>query len=557
MGLKAEQRGRKVEPTVDGFRRAVEDRGYDGLAEALISRHNQRMQRFVQVGVVLQQCAFPVLQGILPMQFVAEELGSHPGRWPSHPGLTWPDHLAWGLDSVSAGVRLMLAVQPIGAAVVARTQLERWSSNLQFNSGLTHGPGEATDSFLSRLWTSPSAPNPQRRTSVGGLFADLSEVLHGRGPLMSLVWLDVADVTAAPTDDHLRLMDTISDAQVVCLTQLRECLTTAAMENERSALANVAASIRLIEPAAAWVPDVATTVIPLIPTHFSALEGPLGSLATAHVRTIRQLRTGEPREHAAEAWPLFAFGHHRFRALTTASRAFEHERELLGEKFGENGIEELGTEAVLSGEMAAMLAVWLRDSSTDLLAADAFAVCASALRSAHWLWLEDDDRAMGCLRCVIEQLARARTWRLKPAKAAKLEERSRATPRDWVEASGWRRLGLMSRALGEFAHGSTGVDWNLARDALVVLQAEPDEQLSRFTGRTHAFSVLVHLLSMECAAWVDRFDADVGAAYRRVIRVTDDQAASALEALMQRAWNARDTPLRAPQSPSTHDDRAT
>jgi hypothetical protein len=77
--------------------------------------------------------------------------------------------------------------------------------------------------------------------------------------------------------------------------------------------------------------------------------------------------------------------------------------------------------------MAAMLAVWLREGNTVPLAADAFAVCASALRSALWLWLEDDDRAMGCLRCVIEQLARARTWRVKPERAAKIEASLNAT----------------------------------------------------------------------------------------------------------------------------------
>lgn len=552
---RAERRGRRVSPTVDGFSAALADRGYRGVAEALIARHNQRMQRFREVGEVLQQCAFPALTSYLPLQFVAQELGAHPGRWPSHPGSTWPDHLAWGLDSVAAAVRLMLAVQPIGASVLSRTQLERWSSNLEFNSALAQAPGEDTAAWLTRLWTSPGVPQTRHSSDVGALFADLSEVLHGRGPLMPLVWLDAADVTALPTGDHLQLMDTFTDAQIVSLSQVRNCLATVAEEENWPVLAETAAAVRLIEPAYSWTPDATATILPLIPSHFALLEGQLGALATGHAKSMHALRHGRAPEHPSETWPLFAFGQQRFRALTTAKRAFERERDLLGERFGERGIEELGTEAVLSGEMAAMLAVWLRESNTEPLAADAFAVCASALRSAHWLWLEDDDRAMGCLRCVIEQLARARTWRMKPERAARIESSLNATPRDWIEASGWRRLGLMNRALGEFAHGSTSADWSLARNALVALQSDPQDELAQFTGRSHALSALIFMVSVECAAWVDQFSTELGGAYRNVIRINGDQANRAIEALMNRAWNARATPLRAPRTTSSHDDR--
>lgn len=553
---RAERRGRQVPPTVDGFSAALANRGYDGVAEALIARHNQRMERLREAGEVLQQCAFPALSSYLPLQLVAEELGAHPGRWPSNSGSTWPDHLGWGLDSVAAAVRLMLAVQPVGAAVVSRTQLERWSSNLQFNSGLTQMPGEDIAAWLTRLWTSPGVPQIRRARSVGALFADLSEVLHGRGPLMPLVWLDIADVIALPTADHLRLMDTLTDAQIVSLTQLRNCLSTAADEKGWTVLAEIAAGTGLIAPIQGWTPDVAATVVPIIPSHFAPLQGQLGALATGHAKTMHALRRGQDPEYPSEMWPLFAFGQQRFRALITARKAFEHERDLLGELSDEHGIEELGTEAVLSGEMAAMLALWLRERNIVPLAADAFAVCASALRSAHWLWLEDDDRAMGCLRCVIEQLARARTWRIKPERAARIEASLNASPRNWIEGSGWRRLALMSRALGEFAHGSTSADWSLARDALVALQSDTQDELAKFTGRTHALSALIFMVSVECAAWVDQFSSELGGAYRNVIRINDDQANRAIEELMNRAWNARATPLRAQRTTSPHDDRA-
>lgn len=540
---RAERRGRQVPPTVDGFTAALAARGYDAVAEALIARHNQRMERMDAAGVAMQMAAFPALSSYLPLQLVAEELGAPSGRMPSQSGSSWPEHLAWGLDSAAATVRLILAVQPIGAAVLARTQLERWSSNLQFNSDLTQAPGEDTVAWLDRLWSMPGLRLAPRSAGVGALFADLSEVLHGRGPLMPLVWLD-ADVDDLPSADQLRLVDTLTDALVVSLTQVRTCLVTAAEEKDWDVLARTAAAVQLIAPAKSWARDVSATAVPLIPGHFSGLEGRLGALAAGFAKTVGAMRLGQDPKYPPETWPLLAFGHQRWRALTAARWAYEREEKLLGDHFDAGGIEDLGVEAILSGEMAAMLGLWLREAGASPLAADAFASSASALRSAHWLWLEDDDRAMGCLRCVIEQLARARTWRLKPQRATKIEASPNSTPRDWIEASGWRRLGLLSRALGEFAHGSTSTDWHGARYALVALQPDPEQEIAQFTGRTHALTALIFMVSVECAAWVDQFSTDLGAAYRSVIRIDDDQAKRAVEALMDRTWSARATPLR-------------
>lgn len=535
----AERRGRQVPATVDGFHAALSDGGYHRVAEALISRHNQRLERLKAAGENMQRCACPVLSGYLPMQLVAEELGAHPGRMPFYSGSTWPDHLTWGLDSIAASVRLMLAIQPVGAAVIARTQLERWSSNLAFNNGLDQAPGEDSATWLTRLWSSPEVPLSPRASTVGSLFADLSEVMHGRGPLMPLVWLDVADITDLPSSEHLRLADTLTDTLVVSLTQLRSCLTTAAHERGNLGLADFAEDLQLIAPAHSWARDVTATVFPLIPSNFAGLDMQLGALATGYSKTVDSLRHGRESKYPAESQPLFAFGHQRFRALIAARRAFDHERDLIGERFNEHGIEQLMAESILSGEMAAMLAVWLRQRNTSLLAADAFVTCASALRSAIWLWLEDDERAMGCLRCVLEQLARTRTWRLKPERAAKIEAKQNATPRDWIEASGWRRLGLLNRALGEFAHGSTPADWSRAREALVALHPDPEDELAKVSARTQALTAVIFMVSVECTAWTDKFSPDLGKAYRGVIRINDDQAKQAVEELLNRAWEAR------------------
>ncbi len=547
IGQRADRRGGRVPLTVAGFEAALRDRGHDGIAEALIARHNQRMQRIVHPGHMMQSIGLPLLESQFPMGLAAEELGAHPGRPPFYPGTAWPDHLAWGLDSVIAAVRLMLCLQPVGASVVARTQLERWSSNLQFNSDINQQPSESTVDWLNRLWAAPGVRPPDGiETPVGELFADLSELLHGRGRLMPLVWLDIADVTDLPSSEHVQMLETIGDALTVSLSHIRTCLATAAYEKGFEVLAQTIHRMILVAPARSWLPDLRAFLWPLLPMFIRqpGVEGPLGATTTAHRRAISAMQAGREPAEPSELWPVLSFGAHRFRALLSAQHALESEREMLGDQFEEQGVEDVHTEAVLAGEMAAVLARWLRQDPEKRSPADAFAVCASGLRSAQWLWLEDDDRAMGCLRSVIEQVACARTWRLRPERALKIEANPSSTPRDWIEGAGWRRLNLLNRALGEFAHGSTKTNWSAARDALVAIQDTEDVEEAQYTGRTHALTAMIFILSVECAAWADTFGSHLGDAYRRVIRVDDARADQAIEALLNRAWEKRHTPLR-------------
>lgn len=547
LGQRADRRGARVPLTVAGFEAAVQDRGHDGIAEALIARHNQRMQRAIDAGHVMQTISLPLLTNQFFMELAAEELGANPQRPPIQSGPTWPDHLAWGLDSVVAAVRLMICLQPVGACIVARTQLERWSSNLQLNSGIDQQSGESTVDWLNRLWAAPGVRPPDGvKIPVGELFADLSELLHGRGRLMPLVWLDVADVTAMPSSEHLQQLETISDALIVSLSLIRTGLATAAEEKGFEVLAETINRLRLVAPAHGWISDLRAFLWPLVLSFVQApvVKGTLGGMAAAHRRVVSAMRAGRQPAEPAELWPVFSFGAHRFRALVTALAAYESERRTFGDQFEEDGLEEAQAEAVLAGEMAAVLARWLREDPDMCSPANALAVCASGLCSAQWLWLEDDDRAMGCLRCVVEQVARARTWRLRPDRARKIEANPNSTPRDWIEGAGWRRLNLLNRALGEFAHGSTQTNWNIARDALVAIQDAADDEEAQYTGRTHAINAMIFILSAECAAWADTFGNHLGDAYRRVIRIDEAHADKAIEELMNRAWEKRRTPVR-------------
>ena len=148
MGRQAETRGRQVPTTIEGFKAAVRERGYDGLAEAVISRHNRRLVRIERTSLLVQDVCLPHLAAVPIFDAVVRELGGTPGRGPVYSGPKWIDHLAWGLDSVVAIVRLLLCLQPIGAAVLARTQLERWSSNIEFNTEIHQDAGESTGAWL-------------------------------------------------------------------------------------------------------------------------------------------------------------------------------------------------------------------------------------------------------------------------------------------------------------------------------------------------------------------------------------------------------------------------
>ena len=154
VGGRAERRGRQVPPTIAGFRTASA-RNHDAVAEAFISRSNQRLQRIETLSVPLQWLIMPVLSGLLPFDLAVRELGGEPGRPAFDTGRDWVNHLAWGLDSVVQAVRLLLCVQPLGAAVIARTQLERWSANLAHNLELPQQADEDTVAWLDRLWTQP------------------------------------------------------------------------------------------------------------------------------------------------------------------------------------------------------------------------------------------------------------------------------------------------------------------------------------------------------------------------------------------------------------------
>jgi len=178
---------------------------------------------------------------------------------------------------------------------------------------------------------------------------------------------------------------------------------------------------------------------------------------------------------------------------------------------------------------------------------------ASALRSAWWLWLEDDDRAMAAARCVLEQISRLRTWRLKPTKADRLEA-TQTPPQRWLEAAGWRRLGPLNLALGEFAHMVERSDWERGRAILTDIQVDADAGLAPFTARGNALLLIEELAAREAAARLELAAPETSRAFAKVLEEhgLDITAQLPLERRLDDIWAvrqaARGTPSRSKES---------
>lgn len=551
--LRAERRGRLVPPTLAGYREAVANDGADALAGALIARHHRRLERLDEVASLTQVAALPTLTGYF--QFDAALRRLQPGRirLPVSMGTNWLDELGWGLDSVAAATRLAMCLQVVGATVIARTQLERWSTNLGDNIGADQQPGEDTGEWMNRIWSTPGAqrihvcyrgdsPQPgrtvhlRRQLEAGSCFVEMSELMHGRGRLTELVWWESVEFEE-PLSVELRHLDALTDALVLSVHRIALGLATAASQIGDLETATRLRTTAIVGPASAQlrplVPYLRPLEMPLVASEQNMIEF---AMAGGHYdRGVQQSLDGVPPDFPAEGAPALAFAERRGRAFMLARAALQHERERFGESVNDASLMRVSIEAIFAVEMAALLARWLCDRG-DTSAPTSFALCSSALRSATWLWLEDDERSMGCLRALIEHIARLRTLRTKPSAAAKLDARPETTPRDWIEACGWRRLGILLRALGEYAHGAEPAHWDGAAGALVALNRNPDRTLAEQTGRTNALIDLIAMLDGECAAWLGLVDAAVAAAFWQIIRLTPDQVERGIEARLQHAW---------------------
>jgi hypothetical protein len=263
---------------------------------------------------------------------------------------------------------------------------------------------------------------------------------------------------------------------------------------------------------------------------------------TGHVAARSRREDG--RLYRDDELVILAFTAHRHASAVIAVGMLEREKDYYGERFEPHNLVGRGITFSLAAEIAGLCARWSQQLP-DLGAAAA--VVSSSLRSAYWLWLEADDRAMATLRCTLEQTARLRTWHVKAAKAATLEANPATTPRDWLEGAGWRRLAALNRALREFAHAHRGTRWDGARHLLTALQIDADESTAPFTARGAAMDFVTTLAARETIRIIgDTHSAVIADAMREAMKLgglemsADDHA---LDTVFDHVWQHREYPL--------------
>ncbi|HKR49384.1 MAG TPA: hypothetical protein VJT72_07355 [Pseudonocardiaceae bacterium] len=220
--------------------------------------------------------------------------------------------------------------------------------------------------------------------------------------------------------------------------------------------------------------------------------------------------------------------------------AFEQEAQQTGKPIDAGYLIGRENRLVIVAEVLALIGLWRTDCENAQAAA---AVASSALRSAFWLWLEDDDRAMGILRIALESLARLRTWFRNERKATKLQSRMKTTPRDWLDAAGWSRLQSLNLALGELAHTRTNPRWGGARGLLVqVLPPEIDPNSAPQRARGFTLDSIVELGAQVALEAIKSLSSDLHVSLAGLMESTgllDPKVTRALEDWLSRNWDNR------------------
>jgi hypothetical protein len=124
------------------------------------------------------------------------------------------------------------------------------------------------------------------------------------------------------------------------------------------------------------------------------------------------------------------------------------------------------------------------------------------------------------------------------------------TPRDWLEATRWRRLSTLNRALDSFAHFDRRTDPAAARSLLVQLQSDPTSDTAPYTGRTSNLEHVTVLLAAEAVRRVEEVDEALADACWTVLRMSDTDVTRGTEPYFQRAWRLRGMAVRAEDTAS-------
>ncbi|MCJ1707105.1 hypothetical protein MT347_05495 [Microbacterium sp. VKM Ac-2923] len=442
----------------------------------------------------------------------------------------WAWQLREGLDSYARIAWCMRFGHSTAAVALTRQFLERWTYNVAFSWDLSQDAGEDDQDFIDRVWSQYEARLEGR--STGEDWAALSELLHGR----------VANIQG----EQISLQLTLAQNH-------REVLHAYLAEVCEAPLLQIRASTSLVAQAEEIDPCIApaillaaNTVFPIVPpppdldpeAFLSIFHEPLSHdfVSSAGAKTL--LSWGETYRTLVRRGlgKKFRLAPHQswmpieerwVRAVEQAQLAFDDEAQLLRDDFAPEVLETrlIWFQAVT--EMADLLADQLEHDGHSA----SLRTAAAAMESAWILWLQDVDESLTCVRAVLECVARARTFRMKPTRAVKLFARGRATtPHRWLDAAGLGRLAPFGRSLGEFAHMMERSRHAGSRALLTLIQLDAPQETAELTARANALSRVAMMLAHEVSATLDLQDSSLGDVFRAHI-LTETEAETEAELL--------------------------
>lgn len=560
-----EEFGRTVGDQLNDYLIAAR-RNENSLKSAIVSRHNQRMQRVGFVHPTLRRRSRLIVNQLFGLDLGLRGLGADTSRWPVDPGGGWVEHLDWGVDSLVASVRLLAAGQTVGAAQIARSQFERWSINLANSTGVKRERGEKTAEYYSRLWTTVdqdglvAVPESERsdpgRTSIdghrldpAGLYVEISDFLHGRGDAAAAAYLEASDLLCHPKDVEgaLRAGNRVLDVIELCIERLRVCIAGTFMQigaHPHRAVSLLAVSKQSDPAGSSPFPGWSLWPLNLVTGLSPGVVAALRSQDEIMNRMHRGERPAGRLYRDDEISNIF-FISRRARSAEHALAAFAAEERLLGEPLDGANLSGRESRVIITAELLGLIARW--SGEVQPMQQDAAAVASSSLRSAFWLWLEDDDRGMGVLRITLESLARLRTWIRNQNRAKKLEGSTRTTPRDWLDSAGWRRLEALNLALGEMAHTHSNPRWGGARAILTqLITSDVEPEYAPYRARGFALESVIRLSAQVALEALAQISSEFEAAVRQHmsnVGLLDVETEKALEEWLDRCWQRRDLRL--------------
>ncbi|MDQ1052798.1 hypothetical protein QE394_000726 [Arthrobacter sp. SORGH_AS 212] len=450
----------------------------------------------------------------------------------------WSTHVRWGLDQFAEIQRLIAAGMTYGALMTTRLFLERWTINIASSHSIPAHESEMESAYITRVW---KVFGTTIKLNMGHEWAWLSECLHGRDRYQDVLRADLFVTGKSFSDaETKKFAKRVSEIAHAVLLQVFANIDTMLLENK---VQNVHSPMRVtytLPPAEVLNASTSSPIFkaqfaPLDPLFvFSKIANDIVKIGQEYRANIASFAADDEEFSISFSDVLSALLERRGRSVELAVKALTSEGAIYDP---ESGRGYLLTRLYRFGAIAqgAILVAGVSPKPE----AQAMRTAAAALESAWNLWLDDSHTSLGCVRGLLEQTARARVHRLKPAKAEKLEA-NRNSPNRWLEAASLNRLNEFGRALGEFSHLKTTSRRDMAFKRLIDVQERTAEYPEQ-TARLHALETSAYFLAKEVHSRLRRHYPNLGEAFLKTVTLFDADGHKNFEdEFMTRALSIRD-----------------